>query len=205
MPDTKPLDARIAARLIRPLAATALRPNHVTTVGLAVGLGAAALYARGGAAAHVAAALYVAAVVIDHADGELARMTRRTSAFGHRYDRVVDLAVKTAVFAGIGVGLREGPLGAWAPLLGLVAGLSFTTIFMLRSRLARRLGAAAFVQPAAGPFELEDILYVIAPVTWLGLLSPFLVVAAAGAPLFALRTAWRLAAARAAQNPNRAR
>jgi hypothetical protein len=42
------------------------------------------------------------------------------------------------------------------------------------------------VQPAAGGFEIEDILYAIAPVTWLGLLPPFVLAASIGAPAFAL-------------------
>jgi len=202
---TKPLDSRLAHRLVRPLAGTRVTPNQVTTLGLVVGLAAAALYACGGAAAHAGAALYVAAVVIDHADGELARMTGRTTPFGHRYDRLVDLTLKIAVFAGIGLGLRHGPLGAWAPVLGVLAGVAFVSIFALRSRLALHLGQAAFAQPSAGPVELEDILYLIAPLTWLGWLQPFLVAAAIGAPLFALWTASRLRAAGAGQRSNRRR
>jgi hypothetical protein len=56
----------------------------------------------------------------------------------------------------------------------------------MRSALARRRGPSALVQPAAGGFEIEDILYVIAPVTWAGWLGPFVLAAGVGAPLFAL-------------------
>jgi archaetidylinositol phosphate synthase len=133
-----------------------------------------------------AAAVYVTALVLDHADGELARLTHRTSAFGHAYDRVADLAVKIAVFAGMGLGLRGGPLGDWALIAGVAAGVAFVTIFMLRSEIARRRGDAALAQPHVAGFELEDILYVVAPVTWLGWLGPFVLVAGVGAPVFAL-------------------
>lgn len=202
-PGSKPLDGRIAFRLARPLAATPVTPNQVTTVGLLVGLAAAGCYAQGGAAVHLGGALYATAMLIDHVDGELARLTGQGTPFGQTYDRLVDLVVKIAVFLGIGVGFREGPLGSAGPLLGLAAGTAFVAIFTLRSRLAERVGQAAFAQPTAGPFEVEDILYLVAPLTWLGWIPPFLAAAAVGAPLFALWTAWRLWEARAAQRSNR--
>src|SRR4029453_1841750 len=164
----KPRDGRLGYALIRPLAGTRVTPNHVTTLGLLVGLTAAALYAHGGAAASGGGALYCLFALIDHGDGELARMTNRCSARGQLYDRTVDLIVKITVFSGMGTGLRHAPLGWWGPPLGLVAGVAFVSIFMLRSATVRRIGPAGLEQLAARPFEIEDILYVIAPVTWLG-------------------------------------
>lgn len=189
---TKPWDARLANVLVRPLARTWVTPNHLTTLGLLVGLGGAALFARGSVAASVGAAFFCLFALIDHADGELARMTGQCSARGQLYDRSVDLVVKTTIFAGMGAGLRHGPLGWWAPAAGLVAGISFVSIFALRSALVRRIGPDGLEQIAAGPFEIEDILYGIAPVTWLGWLQPFLVATAIGAPLFACYCAARL-------------
>ena len=63
-----------------------------------------------------------------------------------------------------------------------------------------RGGAApdAFAQPRVAGFELEDILYVIAPLTWLGWLGPFLVASPIGTPLFALWTARQFVSLRAA-------
>jgi hypothetical protein len=49
----------------------------------------------------------------------------------------------------------------------------------------------ALSQPAWGAFEIEDILYVIAPLTWTGLIGPFVLAAGVGAPLFALWTAYQ--------------
>ncbi len=194
---TKSWDSRLANALIRPLRDTPITPNHVTTVGLLTGLTAAAAFALGGGWAHVGALLFVLSALLDHADGELARMTGKTSPLGHVYDRIADLVVKVSVFAGMGFGLRHGPLGGWAGVLGLLAGTSFVTIFLLRSELARRLGRSALDQPAAGPFEIEDILYLIAPVTWLGGLQLFVTAASVGAPLFAVWTATRLVGSRA--------
>jgi archaetidylinositol phosphate synthase len=199
---TKPWDSRLANLLVRPLRGTAVHPNHITTVNFAIGLGAAGSYAWGHA--NLGAALYVASAILDHADGELARMTGKTSAFGAAYDRATDLVVKIALFAGMGFGFRHGALGGWAILAGLTAGVAFVTIFLLRSELSRRDPKAAMTQPAAGGFELEDILYVIAPLTWAGALMPFVLAAAVGAPLFALWTArqlWTGPSPRAAETP----
>jgi phosphatidylglycerophosphate synthase len=201
----KPWDSRIAHALVRPLQSTRITPNQVTTVGLCTGLAAAAAFAQGGGWAHAGAALFVCSALLDHADGELARMTGKTSPLGHVYDRIADLVVKVSVFAGMGFGLRHGWLGGWAGVLGLLAGTSFVTIFLLRSELARRMGRSALDQPAAGPFEIEDILYLIAPVTWLGQLQVFVLAASIGAPLFAVWTATRLAASRPALGNDAAR
>ena len=202
---TKPWDSRIAAALVRPLRATAVHPNHLTTVGLVTGLVSAGLYARGGGAADVGGVLLIATMIIDHADGELARTTGKTSAFGHAYDRIVDLVVKLCTFLGMGIGLRTGPLGGWSIVLGGAAGLALLVIFNARSALARRRSPEeAFHQPSFAGFEIEDILYLIAPVTWLGGLSGFLVATGIGAPLFAAWSAfllWRAVVADRASSP----
>jgi phosphatidylglycerophosphate synthase len=184
---SRPWDSRLANRLVRPLSNTPVHPNHVTTLGLAVGLAAAASYARGTpAAANVGALGYVVSAILDHADGELARLTGKTSTFGHSYDRAADLTVKLSLFAGMGLSVRHGQLGWMGPVFGITAGLAVITIFSLRSSMSRWRGRAAFDQPGWGGFEIEDTLYLVAPVTWLGWLEPFVVAAGLGAPVFAL-------------------
>ena len=66
---------------------------------------------------------------------------------------------------------------------------------LLRNATVRRIGPAGLEQLTAGPLEIEDILYVIAAVTWLGWLQPFLLATAVGASLFACYCAARLARA----------
>ena len=183
---TKPWDSRLAYWLVSPLRTTRVHPNHLTTLGLAVGLAAASLFATGRPASmDWGAAAFVVSAIIDHADGELARMTGKTSTFGHAYDRTADLIVKLSMFLGMGCGVRaqHGWLGVAA---GMAGGVALVAIFLMRSALVRRQGPSALVQPAAGGFEIEDILYVIAPVTWLGWLGPFVLAVGVGAPLFAL-------------------
>jgi CDP-alcohol phosphatidyltransferase-like enzyme len=194
-------DSRLARWLVTPLRDTRVHPNHVTTVGTAVGLSAAALYASGvPALVNLGAGVWVVSAVLDHADGELARMAGKSTAWGAAYDRASDLLVRLALFTAMGVGLRDGALGPAAPLCGLAAGVAFVAIFTIRGAIIRRRGRDAVAQPTVGGFEIEDVLYLIAPLTWLGGLEPFVVAAGIGAPLYALWAArsYRLATAPAA-------
>ena len=185
----KPWDARIANILIHPLENSRVSPNHLTSLGLLLGLSAAAAYAVGGDTwPKWAAFLFVLSSFLDHADGELARLTGKTSLSGHYYDLVSDASVQILLFVGIGYGLRNTDLGEWALPMGIVAGVSIATIFWLRMSIENRLGKAAIEQPSFAGFEIQDVLYILVPVTWLGWLAPFLTAAVIGAPAFALWT-----------------
>jgi archaetidylinositol phosphate synthase len=186
-----PWDQRLAHALMRPLAATRVTPNQITTLSLVVGWVAAWLYASGGAAVHMGGLCFMVAFWLDHADGELARMTRRTSSIGHYYDLAAGAVVLIALFIGIGIGLRDGALGAWSIGLGVAAGVATAVIFALRMQLERRAGKAASRQPSLLGFELEDVMYLVGPITWLGLLQPFLIVAGIGTPVFGLIVLWQ--------------
>ena len=176
--------------LVRHLYETRVTPAQVTTGALAVGLAAASCYAAGHA--NIGAVLFCVSAVLDHADGQLAQAQGTTSWVGHVYDRVAELVAKIALFAGMGAGLRHGPYGWWTLIAGVVAGVAFVSIFLARGARARRVGRTVLTQPSAGPFELEDVLYVIVPLTWLGWLEPFVLAAAVGAPVFAAWSAWKL-------------
>jgi archaetidylinositol phosphate synthase len=186
-----PWDQRLAHVLMQPLAPTRVRPNQVTALSLTIGLLAAWLYASGGAAVHFGAACFVLSFWLDHADGELARITGRTSSFGHYYDLAAGGAVLVALFVGMSIGARQGALGASSIGLGIAAGLATALIFVLRMELERRAGKSAVRQPNLLGFELEDVMYLVGPITWLGLLQPFLILAGVGAPVFALLVLWQ--------------
>lgn len=169
-----PWDQRLARILVRPLASTPVHPNHLTALSLFLGLASGALFAFGGApAAGWAALVFMLAVFIDHTDGELARLTAKTSEFGHRLDYIVGAANYTALFIGIGAGLYAQGLGVWALILGLVAGLSNPVICALRLGLETSHGADAVEHPFFAGFEIEDFIYLIGPITWIGGLSYF--------------------------------
>ncbi|MBI4591201.1 MAG: CDP-alcohol phosphatidyltransferase family protein [Candidatus Rokubacteria bacterium] len=173
---TQSWDQRLARAAVRPLARTAVSPNHVTALGLVVGLAAAALFATGSApAADVGAALFMLYLLIDHADGELARLTGKATPSGQRFDSLGGAVITTTLFVGLGVGLSERPLGAWALALGLAAGLANIPITAVRLQMRRRFGSQAVAHPGRFGVEIEDFLYLIGPATWLGALPYFLV------------------------------
>ncbi len=176
-----PYDQRLARLLVRPLVATAVHPNHLTTLSLLLGLSAALLFALGGPhSTGFAAGIYMLAVFTDHTDGELARLSGKTSRFGHRYDFIVGGLNYTMLFIGIGIGLTDGALGFWALLLGLAAGLANPFIMSLRLILDARWGKQAWKHPYFAGFELEDFIYLIGPITWLAGIAYFFVPYALG-------------------------
>ena len=162
-----PWDQRLAYFLIRPFKNTSLHPNHLTTLTLILGQSAAWMFAMAmEKMAWLAALLYILAVFSDHLDGELARMTGKTSSFGHHYDYIVGGINYTALFIGIGLGLQDSALGIWAIILGFSAGLSNPIILYLRMTMEKRHGAQAVEHPGYAGFEIEDFIYLIGPITW---------------------------------------
>src|SRR4051812_6420309 len=186
----RPWDARLARRLVTPLKDTRATPNHLTTVRLAFGLAAAAAFLPGTYGwANLGALLLILSNFLDHTDGELARISGKTSRIGHIYDLASDAVVTILLFLamGLGVGTRVGPvLQLPAAVLGLVAGSSIALIFFLRMRIEAMAGKTASQQAAVGGFETEDVLYLLPLVTVFNGLTPFLIAASVGAPLFAL-------------------
>ena len=186
----RPWDARLARRLVAPLVDTRVTPNHLTTVRLAIGLAAAFAFTPGTYVwSNVAALLLVLSNFLDHADGELARLSGKTSRFGHLYDLASDAGVTILLFVAMGVGIGSGTqnlLGLPPPFLGAVAGGAVALIFFLRMRIEEMAGKAASRQASLGGFETEDVLYLIPVVTLCNGISPFLIAASIGAPLFAV-------------------
>jgi archaetidylinositol phosphate synthase len=186
----KPWDSRVASWLVRPLRDTWVHPNHLTTLSLVTGFSAGALYATGDAtAAAWGGALYVLSALLDPADGELARLTEKTTPFGGESDRLSDLVARVALFLGVGLNLRTGPLGGWAVVCGIAGATSLVVAFSLRSDMARHGVSGSLDQPSAAGFDLNDALYLVAPLTWFGWLAPFVVGVGLGTPLFCLATA----------------
>src|ERR1700728_1552744 len=102
----RPWDARLARRLITPLKDSWVTPNDLTTVRLFVGLGAAAAFLPGTYGwSNLAALLLILSNFLDHTDGELARISGKTSRIGHLYDLASDAVVTVLLFIAIGIGV----------------------------------------------------------------------------------------------------
>ena len=177
-----------AARVVaRPLARTWVTPNQVTTLRLAAGLAAAGALAEGGADwRHWGAGIFVIGLFLDRLDGEVARLGGKTSPWGHRYDLFSDTLSNAVAFLGLGIGLRAGEFGAWAPAMGMVAGLAIAAILWLVVRMESLHGARAGELSSTAGFDPDDGLIAVPVLVWLGLSDWLLAAACLGAPAFAI-------------------
>jgi phosphatidylglycerophosphate synthase len=186
----RPWDARLAHWLVRPLKDTWVTPNHLTTVRLVVGLAAAVAFMPGTYSWSILAALLlVLSNFLDHTDGELARLSGKTSRFGHLYDLASDALITILLFVAIGVGVevRSGTVFAIPPAaIGASAGVAVALIFYLRMRIEDWAGKTATRRASVGGFETEDVLYLMPLAALCNGLMPLLIAASICAPLYAV-------------------
>ena len=194
-----PWDQRIARVLVRPLVKSPVTPNQLTIFTLAVALTGAGLLATGRPAdADWGAGLFVLARFLDHFDGELARQKNMASRLGYYLDYISGALSYGALFMCLGIGFYSSPLGNWAIVLGLSGTASAVISMFTNLSLDKHLNLEddadhdAVGYPGYAGFELEDGIYLIAPITWLGYLQPFFVAAGIGAAIYCLWTCWTL-------------
>ena len=180
----------LARRLVTPLVDTFVTAFQLCTVGVLMGLAGALCLARGGFAwTNAGALLIVLSNFVDHTDGELARISGKSSKIGHFYDLACDSLVTVLLFVGMGLGIGVvHQAGRIVPgvFLGSLAGVAVAVIFFLRMRIEDMEGKAGTKQASVAGFETEDVLYLLPLVTLTGIVTPFVVAASIGAPLFAL-------------------
>lgn len=166
--------------LVSPLANTKVTPNHLTTMRLTAGLAAAACLAVGEQPwRDVGAALFVVSVLLDRADGDLARMTGKTTPWGHTYDLISDALCNALIFVGLGMGLGGGALG-------MVAGTAVAVILWLVMLMEGMEGQGAAELKSVGGFDADDGILLVPIAIWLGWSQQLLVAAATVTPVVAL-------------------
>lgn len=188
----KAWDQRLAGWMVRPLVHTPVTPNHITTVRLLLGLAACGLFAMGTRPEILyAAGLFMLSNFVDHMDGELARLSGKSSRFGYHYDNYSDAFIHVLLFLCIGIGLQESWISGWAPWLGLIAGVSVSALFLMFWRIEQRAGESQARQPMFKGVYLEDAMYFIGPITWGGGLIVLLLAGVALPPLYVAWLSWR--------------
>ena len=178
--------------LIRPLVNTPVTPNHLTTLRLLTGIAAAVAFAMGDYFWTVwGGALYAVSALLDRADGELAKLSGKSSNWGHWYDLYCDSIVNVVLFVGIGIGLTEGVLGHWAWKMGVLSGLSIAITFWIVFRLheSGNHPSEAFNYPDG--FDLDDSLFLVCIFAWFDGLLPLLIAASVCAPLLLIFASWQ--------------
>jgi archaetidylinositol phosphate synthase len=129
----------LAHPLVLLLARLRVPPPLVVVAAGGAGIAAALELGRGSLLA--AALLVQLKTLLDNADGQLARLTGRTSAFGRYLDSEVDLLVNAALFAAL----------AWTTgqaALALAGFLAMTSVLSLNFNV-ERLSRAAVAEPGA--------------------------------------------------------
>ncbi len=184
-------DRRLSQMMSSRLAHTNIAPNHITLIGMAIGLTAAFLLSLPGYWAHLfGALLFVFCIIVDGVDGEIARLKLKASAFGHYLDIVTDNIVHAAIFVGVAFGLYHDTgneayiLALWFLLGGFVVSMIAVYTCILRlspeemERSPRLIQLMAFLSN-------RDFAYLIAVLALFGKLNWFLIGASAGSYFFA--------------------
>lgn len=180
--------AHLFARiLVRPLLGTWVRPNHLTALRLAIGLAACVMLAIASTSAYVwSGVLWVTACLLDRADGELARMGDLRSESGRILDFYSDMILDAGWFLGAGIGLRHGRLGDGAVLLGLLACGSILICIGYAELFERISAPGTKAWHGTRRFHPDDALFLLAPLTWFGWLTPALVASGICTPVIAV-------------------
>jgi phosphatidylglycerophosphate synthase len=188
----------ISLQIVRRLAATAITPNQITMVSVAIGLfGAPFFLSALWPWQTVGALLFLAHSILDGCDGELARLRFQESRWGGVLDFWGDNVVHIVTFACMATGWSLSAAASWPLLLGAAAVLGnlgsaafvywqlmrvkddsgplFTSVSTAPDRrLARVLDAAS----------RRDFIYLVLILALLGKSNWFLLLASLGAPIF---------------------
>ena len=176
----------VRAAIVRPLMPTPVTPNQLTTARLATGIAAAVAVGSGvDLWRDVGGAVFVLSVLLDRADGDLARLTGQTSPGGHKYDLIADAASNALILFGLGVGLRDVGFGLWAVPMGALAGASVAAILWMVMRMEELKGHRAGELPSFWGFDVDDAVLLIPVLIWLDQAEALLSAAAVIAPLVA--------------------
>lgn len=176
---------RIVRPAIRVVANMPVTPNHITTVRLVTGIAAALCFAVGTRGWLAAGALvFLLSLLLDRADGELARQTGRMSRAGYRYDLASDCIASVATFVGLGVGLAgaHGEAYGW---IGLVAGLGIGILFAELNILSFASVRGYDVAPGV-TIDPDDAMVLVPILIWCGFAREMTIAAAIVTPLAAI-------------------
>jgi len=187
-------ERRISLALTRRLARTAITPNAMTFVSLAVGLGSAPFFLSPRPTWQVAGALlFLAHSILDGCDGELARLKFLESRSGALLDFWGDNVVHVTVFACMAIGWSLASASALPVLLGVAAigavGVASAVLsgFGLQPKLPGTEATAARVVDALAN---RDFIYLVLALSTVGRAWWFVALVATGTPIFVLAALW---------------
>jgi len=175
------------AVIVRPLLPTFVTPNQLTALRLITGIVASLAVAGGGREQMMTGAgLFVISMLLDRADGDLARARGAATPRGHVFDLVSDAVCNALIFVGLGLGLRDGGVDDGVFVMGMIAGAGVALILSMVLRVENRDGARAAELRGHSGFDPDDAMLAVPVAIWLGVPKALLFAAAFGAPCFAV-------------------
>jgi phosphatidylglycerophosphate synthase len=181
------LHRRCSRWITRLLVRTSVTPNQVSLASLAIGLGAVwSFWPATPASAFWGVIVYAIACIVDHSDGEIARLTFQESRFGANLDWTIDTIIHAGIVLGIGV-TAGGPVMAALGVLG-AAGVTLSALFA--RRLPSEIEVGATVGGVLRNIGNRDLFYLLllaaAALRWLAppLVGVVTVVVAVGSQVY---------------------
>jgi 1L-myo-inositol 1-phosphate cytidylyltransferase / CDP-L-myo-inositol myo-inositolphosphotransferase len=190
----RPISLQISRRLAR----TAITPNQMSLISIMVGIcGGPFFLSSRPLMQTIGALLFLAHSVLDGCDGELARLKFQESRCGGVLDFWGDNVVHVAIFGCMALGWSWSAAAAWPLLLGAAAVLgalgSAGFVYWRLMRL-KNDGGALFTSVSAAPerrlarlldaASRRDFIYLVVLLALIGKSNWFLLLAAAGAPIY---------------------
>jgi len=191
---------KLARIMVRPLVNTPITPNHLTAVRLFVGLASCWYFSLGTRAGDITGGwIWLLSAFLDRADGELARISGKTSAWGHTFDYYADEICNAVFFLAIGIGFanKGGALADWSIAIGAWTGAGLLICGYCAEQLERLSPPGQKDYSGIWGFDFDDMLYLLAPLAWLDVLSFVLVAAGLVVPIIAVITGVRFLRKRA--------
>ena len=126
------VNRHVSRPMARLLARTPATPNQVSVAALLIAFGSMAAYFAG--IGYAAGLLVQLSSIVDGADGDLARLTGKTSAFGGFFDSILDRYADAAILLGLTYWAADGATsGIW--IVGFAAMAGTFVITYTRARI----------------------------------------------------------------------
>jgi phosphatidylglycerophosphate synthase len=190
----RPVSLQISRRLAR----TAITPNQMSLISIAVGIcGGPFFLSAQPSLQTIGAVIFLAHSILDGCDGELARLKFQESRWGGILDFWGDNVVHVVIFACMAFGWSRSVAAVWPLLLGVAAVLgTLGSAGFVYWRLMRVKddGGPLFTSVSAAPerplarlldaASRRDFIYLVIILALIGKSNWFLLLAAAGAPIY---------------------
>ena len=152
------LHRRCSRWISRLLVRTPVTPNQVSLSSLAIGLAAVWCFWHATApSALLGVLLYALACIVDHADGEIARLTFQESRLGANLDWTIDTIIHAGIVLGIGVSS-----GGWHAIgIGLLAASGVTLSAVFARYLPREIEIGPTVGGLLTHIANRDLFYLV--------------------------------------------